>query len=61
MAAAIVCRPDLKSPLETACQRPRERCLERLAAFREAGVDLPILYSPIGMEAAQAVVKAFRQ
>jgi len=40
---------------------PRERCLERLAAFREAGVDLPILYSPIDMQAAQAVVKAFRQ
>ncbi|MFL5288294.1 MAG: LLM class flavin-dependent oxidoreductase [Rhodopila sp.] len=40
---------------------PRERCLEQLAAFREAGVDLPILYSPIDMQAAQAVVKAFRQ
>ena len=40
---------------------PRERCLERLVAFREAGVDLPILYSPIDMRAAQAVVTAFRQ
>ena len=37
------------------------RCREQLAAFRAAGVDLPILYPPIGVEAARAVIKAFRQ
>jgi hypothetical protein len=37
------------------------RCREQLAAFRAAGVDLPILYPPIGLEAARAVIKAFRQ
>jgi alkanesulfonate monooxygenase SsuD/methylene tetrahydromethanopterin reductase-like flavin-dependent oxidoreductase (luciferase family) len=37
------------------------RCREQLAAFRAAGVDLPILYAPIGVEATRAVIKAFRQ
>jgi alkanesulfonate monooxygenase SsuD/methylene tetrahydromethanopterin reductase-like flavin-dependent oxidoreductase (luciferase family) len=37
------------------------RCREQLAAFRDAGVDLPILYPPIGVEAARAVIQAFRQ
>jgi alkanesulfonate monooxygenase SsuD/methylene tetrahydromethanopterin reductase-like flavin-dependent oxidoreductase (luciferase family) len=38
---------------------PIERCREQLAAFRAAGVDLPILMPPIGVEGAQAVIKAF--
>ena len=40
---------------------PIERCQERLAAFRAAGVDLPILYPPIGVEGARAVIQAFRR
>src|SRR4051794_11994188 len=36
-----------------------ERCREQLAAFRAAGVDMPILMPPIGVEGAQAVIKAF--
>ena len=38
---------------------PPERCLERLEAFRAAGVDLPILMPPIGVDAALEVVRAF--
>jgi alkanesulfonate monooxygenase SsuD/methylene tetrahydromethanopterin reductase-like flavin-dependent oxidoreductase (luciferase family) len=37
------------------------RCREQLAAFRAAGVDLPILVPPIGVEGAHAVIKAFRR
>jgi alkanesulfonate monooxygenase SsuD/methylene tetrahydromethanopterin reductase-like flavin-dependent oxidoreductase (luciferase family) len=37
------------------------RCREQLAAFRAAGVDLPILVPPIGVEGARAVIKAFRR
>jgi alkanesulfonate monooxygenase SsuD/methylene tetrahydromethanopterin reductase-like flavin-dependent oxidoreductase (luciferase family) len=37
------------------------RCREQLAAFRAAGVDLPILVPPIGLEGARAVIKAFRR
>jgi alkanesulfonate monooxygenase SsuD/methylene tetrahydromethanopterin reductase-like flavin-dependent oxidoreductase (luciferase family) len=40
---------------------PLGRCREQLAAFREAGVDLPILYTPLGLEAARAIISAFRQ
>jgi hypothetical protein len=40
---------------------PMERCQERLAAFREAGVDLPILYPPIGVDGARQVIQAFRR
>jgi alkanesulfonate monooxygenase SsuD/methylene tetrahydromethanopterin reductase-like flavin-dependent oxidoreductase (luciferase family) len=40
---------------------PVERCKERLAEFRAAGVDLPILNPPIGPEAAQALIHAFRR
>jgi hypothetical protein len=40
---------------------PMERCQEQLAAFREAGVDLPILYPPIGVDGAQQVIQAFRR
>ena len=40
---------------------PVARCREQLAAFRVAGVDLPILVPPIGVEGARAVIKAFRR
>ena len=40
---------------------PMERCQERLAAFRAAGVDLPILYPPIGPDGARGVIQAFRR
>ena len=36
-----------------------ERCRERLAAYRAAGVGLPILYPPIGVAGARDVVRAF--
>jgi alkanesulfonate monooxygenase SsuD/methylene tetrahydromethanopterin reductase-like flavin-dependent oxidoreductase (luciferase family) len=38
-----------------------ERCRERLAAFTGAGLDLPILSPPIGVDGARAVIRAFRQ
>ena len=38
-----------------------ERCQERLTAFREAGVDLPILYPPIGVEGARQVLRSFQR
>ena len=38
-----------------------ERCRERLAAFGAAGLDLPILVPPIGVDGSRVVVKAFRQ
>lgn len=38
-----------------------ERCQERLAAYRSAGVDLPILYPPIGVNGAREVIQIFRQ
>lgn len=38
---------------------PLSRCRERLAEYREAGVDLPILNPPIGPDAAVAVIRAF--
>lgn len=40
---------------------PPERCRERLAAYRAAGVDLPILNPPIGPDAARSVIQAFRR
>lgn len=40
---------------------PMERCREQLAAFRSAGVDLPILMPPIGVDGAKAVISAFRR
>lgn len=40
---------------------PIARCRDQLAAFRTAGVDLPILVPPIGVEGARAVIKAFRR
>jgi alkanesulfonate monooxygenase SsuD/methylene tetrahydromethanopterin reductase-like flavin-dependent oxidoreductase (luciferase family) len=36
------------------------RCRERLAVFTAAGLDLPILVPPIGVEGAQTVISAFR-
>jgi alkanesulfonate monooxygenase SsuD/methylene tetrahydromethanopterin reductase-like flavin-dependent oxidoreductase (luciferase family) len=38
-----------------------ERCQDQLGAFRDAGVDLPILYPPIGVDGARAVIQAFRR
>jgi probable F420-dependent oxidoreductase len=40
---------------------PMDRCRDRLGAFREAGVDLPILYPPIGVDGARQVLQAFRR
>ena len=40
---------------------PISRCREQLAAFRTAGVDLPILSPPIGVEGASEVIRAFRR
>jgi alkanesulfonate monooxygenase SsuD/methylene tetrahydromethanopterin reductase-like flavin-dependent oxidoreductase (luciferase family) len=38
---------------------PVERCRERLAAYRAAGVGLPILMPPIGVDGARSVIEAF--
>jgi alkanesulfonate monooxygenase SsuD/methylene tetrahydromethanopterin reductase-like flavin-dependent oxidoreductase (luciferase family) len=40
---------------------PMARCREQLAAFRAAGVDIPILLPPAGVEAARAVIQTFRR
>jgi alkanesulfonate monooxygenase SsuD/methylene tetrahydromethanopterin reductase-like flavin-dependent oxidoreductase (luciferase family) len=40
---------------------PISRCREQLAAFRAAGVDLPILSPPIGVQGAREVIRAFRR
>ena len=40
---------------------PLSRCREQLDTFRSAGVDLPILVPPIGIEGAREVIKAFRR
>jgi hypothetical protein len=40
--------------------RPILRCREQLAAFRVAGVDLPVLSLPIGVERAREVIRAMR-
>jgi alkanesulfonate monooxygenase SsuD/methylene tetrahydromethanopterin reductase-like flavin-dependent oxidoreductase (luciferase family) len=40
---------------------PISRCREQLTAFRAAGVDLPILSPPIGVEGAREVLRAFRR
>ena len=40
---------------------PATRCREQLAAFRAAGVDLPILVPPIGIDGARAVIQGFRR
>lgn len=38
-----------------------ERCRDRLAEYRDAGLDLPILWPAFGIESAREVVTAFRQ
>ena len=40
---------------------PIDRCREQLASFRSAGVDLPILMPPIGVDSARAVINEFRR
>jgi alkanesulfonate monooxygenase SsuD/methylene tetrahydromethanopterin reductase-like flavin-dependent oxidoreductase (luciferase family) len=40
---------------------PLARCRAQLAVFRSAGVDLPIIVPPIGIEGARSVIKAFRR
>jgi 5,10-methylenetetrahydromethanopterin reductase len=40
---------------------PVARCRDTLATFRKAGVDLPILVPPIGVDSARAVIQAFRR
>jgi alkanesulfonate monooxygenase SsuD/methylene tetrahydromethanopterin reductase-like flavin-dependent oxidoreductase (luciferase family) len=40
---------------------PISRCREQLAAFRAAGVDLPILSPAIGVEGAREVIRTFRR
>ncbi|HEX2151315.1 MAG TPA: hypothetical protein VHG31_04875 [Stellaceae bacterium] len=40
---------------------PVGRCRDRLAAYREAGLDLPILWPAVGVEDARQVIAAFRQ
>ena len=39
---------------------PVSRCRERLAAFTAAGLDMPILLPAVGVEAARAVITAFK-
>jgi alkanesulfonate monooxygenase SsuD/methylene tetrahydromethanopterin reductase-like flavin-dependent oxidoreductase (luciferase family) len=39
---------------------PIARCREQLAAFRSAGVDLPILVPPVGVDAARVLIRGFR-
>lgn len=38
-----------------------EQCRERLAQYRAAGVEVPILYPPIGVDGAREVIRAFHQ
>jgi 5,10-methylenetetrahydromethanopterin reductase len=40
---------------------PLSHCRDQLATFRRAGVDLPILMAPIGVDGARAVIRAFRR
>jgi len=40
---------------------PRDRRQEQLTAFPAAGVDLPILYPPIGTDGARQVIQTFRR
>jgi orotidine-5'-phosphate decarboxylase len=40
---------------------PVARCRERLAEYRAAGLDMPLLWPAIGVDAARAVIAAFRQ
>jgi alkanesulfonate monooxygenase SsuD/methylene tetrahydromethanopterin reductase-like flavin-dependent oxidoreductase (luciferase family) len=38
---------------------PLERCWQRLAEYRSAGVDMPILLPPLGVDGARQVIDAF--
>jgi 5,10-methylenetetrahydromethanopterin reductase len=38
-----------------------DQCKARLAEYREAGVELPILYPGVGVDAAMETIQAFRQ
>lgn len=40
---------------------PVGHCRERLAAYREAGLDLPILWPALGLDSARQAITAFRQ
>ena len=40
---------------------PVVHCRERLAAYRDAGLDLPILWPAMGVDSAREVIAAFRQ
>jgi alkanesulfonate monooxygenase SsuD/methylene tetrahydromethanopterin reductase-like flavin-dependent oxidoreductase (luciferase family) len=47
--------------LEAVCLiGPVSRCRERLAAFTAAGLDLPILMPPIGVDGARSIIDAFK-
>ena len=48
--------------LDTICLiRSIGRCHERIAEYRAAGVDLPILWPGLGVDTARQVIAAFRQ
>ena len=40
---------------------PAGRCRDRLAEYRAVGLDLPILWPGLGVDAARDVIAAFRQ
>jgi alkanesulfonate monooxygenase SsuD/methylene tetrahydromethanopterin reductase-like flavin-dependent oxidoreductase (luciferase family) len=40
---------------------PVAHCRDRLAAYREAGLDLPILWPAMGVDSAREVISAFRR
>jgi hypothetical protein len=40
---------------------PMGRCRDQLTTFRNAGLDLPILVPPIGVDGARAVIRAFKR
>ena len=40
---------------------PVSRCREQMTLFRAAGIDLPILVPPIGVEGARSVIQAFQR
>ncbi len=40
---------------------PAARCRERIAQYRDAGLDLPILWPGLGVDSAREVIAAFRQ
>jgi hypothetical protein len=37
------------------------RCSERIAGYRDAGLDLPILWPGLGVDTARQVIAAFRR